>query len=87
VKTAQVLYRAVHTPCGETVVEIGSRESLDYTFTGYERNDALSMFDAGARFYDPVLCRMIGVDPIAAAEIYTSKTIERIRSRYCSHDR
>ncbi len=67
--SGQVVHRALHTPCG---VELSSASNAserdpDYRFTGYERDDALSMLDAGARFYSPTLCRMTGVDPVDSA--------------------
>ncbi len=62
-QTAQVLYRAIHTPCGEMVAKTGS-QSADYTFTGYEQDPQLSLLDAGARFYDTTLCRFSSTDPI-----------------------
>ncbi len=63
-QNAQVLYRAINTPCGGTLIETGSRESVDYTFTGYEPDFQLAMLDANARFYDPDLCQFSGVDPV-----------------------
>ncbi len=51
------------------MVETGSRETVDYTFTGYEQDAALDMLDAGARFYNSSLCQFAGVDPVDPAGI------------------
>ncbi len=63
-QTAQLLYRAIQTPCGEMIIETGSREDIDYTFTGYEQDGTLPLLDAGARFYSSALCQFVSVDPV-----------------------
>ncbi len=63
-QTARILYRALQTPCGKTLVETGSREDVDYAFTGYERDNTLHLLDAGARMFDSTTCQFTGTDPI-----------------------
>ncbi len=65
-QTAQLLYRAIQTPCGETIAEASSRVNVAYTFTGYEQDSQLAMLDAGARFYNSSLCQFLSIDPVAS---------------------
>ncbi len=65
-KAGQIVYRANYLPCGKALpVET---EPLDqdpsYTFTGYDKDDALSLLDAGARMFDATTCRFTGMDPV-----------------------
>ncbi len=63
--SGKLVYRSLHTPCGalnsETTV---LNNGPDYTFTGYEQENALSMLDANARMYQLTLCRMSSIDPV-----------------------
>ncbi len=70
-KTARILHRSLHTPCGAVAVEVGSPEAVDYTFTGYEQDGALPLLDAGARFYSSSLCQFVSPDPVdSPASLY-----------------
>ncbi len=60
------LWRGLYTPYGELLASATSPniDGPSYRFTAYESDDALNMFDAGARCYQPKLGRFTGVDPI-----------------------
>jgi len=59
-----VLYRALATPCGSEIIASDSLVNVDYGFTGYERDQQLKSLDAGARFYQPMFCAFMSIDPI-----------------------
>ncbi len=63
-KAGQVLHQAIYLPCGKPLSEIGAQAAKpNYTFTGYEQDDALLLLDAGARMLNSTTCRFTGIDP------------------------
>ncbi|MDA3872378.1 MAG: RHS repeat-associated core domain-containing protein, partial [Kiritimatiellae bacterium] len=52
------LLRHRHTPQGELY-------QSEYTFSGKELDESSQLFFFGARYYDPILCVFISVDPVA----------------------
>ncbi len=61
---ARVLYRSQLSPCGTEISAVNPEQQPVYSFTGYEREDALELLDAGARMYNPQLCSFTAPDPI-----------------------
>ncbi len=66
--TAQVVWRGLNTPCGESLSDGNLGGSPDYAFVGYERENALNLLDADARFYQPAICRLNSLDPELQSE-------------------
>jgi len=64
--TGQMVWRGLQTPCGVQIPSTVNHLDHDpsYLFTGYEKDDALAMLDAGARFYNPTFCQFASVDPV-----------------------
>ncbi len=62
-KTGAVLSRAIYSPCGQTFLS-APEEGPDYSFTGYEKDEALSFLDADARMFNATLCQFNSIDPI-----------------------
>lgn len=48
---------------GEVVARYGADDQMRYRFTGYEYDAETGLYNASARFYDPVLKRFYSVDP------------------------
>ncbi len=65
-KAGRIIYQVNYLPCGKSLSPEAGRSvaKSNYAFTGYERDDALSLLDAGARMYDPTTCRFMTTDPI-----------------------
>ncbi len=63
--TAHVVWRGLSTPCGEQILPATLQPiNPRYTFTGYEKDDALSLLDAKARMFSSTTCRFMAPDPI-----------------------
>jgi len=64
-RSGQVVYRALHLPCGDSLPADTNdlTHEVDYSFTGQEHDADLAAFDFGARFQDPRLCRFTSLDP------------------------
>jgi len=62
VAQGKVTYRALYTPCGQSLKE--NSHPVDYTFTGQEIDIALASQDFGARTYFPSFCQFASGDPI-----------------------
>jgi len=63
--SGRVAWRGLQTPCGEQIpLSTSPLISPNYTFTGYEKDKALALLDAGARMFNATTCRFMGIDPI-----------------------
>jgi len=64
-----LMYQSLHyLPWGELMAEQNSTAdswSTEYRYNAKEQDEFTGLYDYGARFYDPVVGRFLGVDPLA----------------------
>lgn len=76
-QNGNVLWRESYNPYGESRIK-PSQNNNDIGFTGHQKDDATGLTYMQARYYDPVVGRFYGVDPVK----YTFKNPVMSFNRY-----
>ena len=67
-QAGNLVWRENYKPYGEKLIDSVTSDDNDVWYTGRPHDDETGLSFMGARFYDPVIGRFMGIDPVGFQE-------------------